>query len=241
MQFLDPAATRVDLWGMWFVFMIGVMMPFSVIRSVRRPTPTPTLERQRISQRLKNVAFLLVLFAIAIAVAERDGISLFPRIAVTARLAGLCAIVLIATLSIAELLLASRSPEERKRLWVRQSIPRTPMERATWILSSTVAGITEETIFRGVFYVLVASLTGNVIAGAVISAFVFAIAHYRQGKKNMLLVGLFALFFQWLVITTGSLVPAMVVHGLYDVIRGLLAGHRFEKLEQAPQFTNVEA
>lgn len=239
MQFLDPAATRVDIWGMWFVFMIGVMMPFSVIRSVRRPPPT--VERQRISQRLKNVAYLLVLFAIAMAVAARDAISLFPRIAVTPRLVGLCAIVLVGTLSVAELLLTSRSPEERKRLWVRQIIPRTPMERAVWILSSAVAGITEETIFRGVFYVLVASLTGSIIAGAVISAFVFAIAHYRQGRKSMLLIGLFALFFQWLVVTTGSLVPAMVVHGLYDVIRGLLAGHRFEKLEQAPQFTNVEA
>ena len=47
MQFLDPAATRVDVWGIWFVFMIGVMMPFSVIRSVRRRPPA--VERQRIA------------------------------------------------------------------------------------------------------------------------------------------------------------------------------------------------
>lgn len=183
----------------------------------------------------------MVLFAIALAVAWRESISLFPGIAVTLRLVGLCAVVLLGTLSVAEVLLASRSPEEQKRLWVRQIIPRTPTERAVWILSSTVAGITEETIFRGVFYTLVASLSGSIVIGAVASAAVFAIAHYRQGRKSMLLVGLFALFFQWLVVTTGSLVPAMAVHALYDVIRGLLAGHRFEKLEQAPRFENAEA
>ena len=115
------------MWGIWFVFMIGVMMPFSIIRSVRRPPPA--FERQRRAQ---------------------------------------------------------------------------------------------------------ASL-------GQISAFVFAIAHFRQGRKSMALIGLFALLFQWLVITTGSLVPGMVVHGLYDVIRGLLAGRRFEKLEPATQLTNVEA
>ena len=230
-QFLDPAAVKIDPFGLWFVFMIGVMMPLSVVKSARRPTPA--LERQRISQRLKNVLFLLVLFAIAVFVAWKDGISLFPRIPVTARLVAMCAAVLAAILSMAELLLAARTPEERKRLWVKQIIPRTAAERAVWLLSSAVAGVTEEAIFRGVFFVLVSALTKSVIAGALISAIVFAIAHYRQGRKSVVMIGLFALLFQWLIIMSGSLVPAMAVHALYDMIRGLVAGRRLERLEPA--------
>jgi membrane protease YdiL (CAAX protease family) len=199
-----------------------VLIPIAVVRSARR-TPAPTESHQRITQRLRNVVFLIVIAVIALAVAWRDNISLFPPIRVTATLVALSVAILIGVLALAEALLIARSPEERRNLWVRQIIPRNNAERVVWIISSAAAGVTEEIIFRGVLFALLVALTSSVAAGALISAVVFAVAHFRQGWQSMIFIFGIALLFQWLVIFTASLVPAMVIHAIYNMIRGLRA------------------
>lgn len=224
MSFLDPANTRIDPFGLWFVFVMVILIPIAVIRSARRIRPAEA-SHQRITQRLRNVVFLVVMAVIALAVAWRDHISLFPPIRLTAALVALSLAILVGVLALAEALLMARSPEERRELWVRQIIPRNNAERVVWVISSTVAGITEEIIFRGVLFALLLALTSSIPFAALISAAIFAVAHYRQGWKSMVFIFGIALLFQWLVIFTASLVPAMIIHAIYNVVRGLRASY----------------
>jgi membrane protease YdiL (CAAX protease family) len=41
-----------------------------------------------------------------------------------------------------------------------------------------------------------------------------------------------ALLFQWLVIYSGSLIPAMMIHAVYNIVRGFRAGRGVEELEK---------
>jgi membrane protease YdiL (CAAX protease family) len=140
--------------------------------------------------------------------------------------------ILAGTLILAELLLMARSPEERRKLWVRQIIPRDDAERIVWVISSCIAGATEEIIFRGVLFALIASVTRSIVFASITSAVVFALAHYRQGWRSMFFILGIALLFQWLVIYSGSLIPAMIIHAVYNIVRGFRAGRGVEELEK---------
>lgn len=228
MSFLDPSNVRLDPLGWLFVFVIGVLMPAAAVRSGRRSAP-PTVSDQKIAKRLRTVAILISLAAVALVVASRDSVMLFPPFEWNLRLILLSFGILVGVVALAEGILMARSPEGRREIWVRQIIPQNNAERFVWVMSSTVAGATEEIIFRGVFFALLAAITGSIAAAAVISALVFALAHYRQGWKSMGFIAPTALLFQWLVIYSGSLVPAMIVHAIYNIVRGVRASVSYGK------------
>ena len=225
---LDLSNVHVDPLGWLFVFMIGVVMPAAVVRSSRRVKAAAQADHT-MTKRLRNVVILVGLAAVALVVARRDNIMLFPSFEWTPRLIMLSIGALAGVVALAEGLLIARSPDQRRELWARQIIPGNNAERAVWLVSATVAGATEEIIFRGVFFALLAEITGSVAAAAVVSAIVFALAHYRQGWKSMAFIAPTALLFQWLVIYSGSLAPAMIVHAIYNIIRGLRASLSYRK------------
>ena len=227
MSFPDPSNVRIDPLGWLFVLVVGALIPIAALRSARRAPLSET--HQKITQRLRTVVVLVLLACVALFVAYRDNISLFQGFTWTTSLIALSAAILVGVVALAEALLMVRSPEERRKLWVRQIIPRNNAERAVWVVSSIAAGATEEIIFRGVFFALVAAITRSIAAGAVISAIVFALAHFRQGWKSMAFIPAIALLFQWLIIYSGSLVPAMIVHAVYNIVRGLRASAALEK------------
>ena len=222
MSLLDPSTVRVDPLGWLFIFVIGVLMPAAVVRSSRRSTPQAT-GPQKVARRLRNVLILVGLAAAALIVARRDDIVLFPAFEWTTRVVALSIGVLVGVVALAEGLLMARSLDQRRELWARQVIPRNNAERIVWIISAIVAGATEEIIFRGVFFALLAAVTGSIAAAALLSAIVFALAHFRQGWKSMVFIALTALLFQWLVTYSGSLVPAIIVHAIYNIARGMRA------------------
>ena len=223
MSFPDPSTVQVDLIGWGFLMMIGITMPIAAIRSANRTRDVKSESSQRISQRLRNVVVLIVLAAAALYVAHGDHIDLFEPVRVTTRLLLVSLGILVGTVLLAELLLMALAPDERKELWVRQIIPRNYAERLVWVISLCTAGAAEELIFRGVFFALLAAVTGSITIASLVSAIVFAIAHYRQGFKSMAFILGIALLFQWFVIYSGSLIPAMIVHALYNIVRGLRA------------------
>jgi membrane protease YdiL (CAAX protease family) len=229
MSFPDPSTVQVDLIGWWFLTVIGVMVPIAAIRSASRTRDVDIQSSHRISQRLRNVVVLSVLAIAALYVAHRDHIDLFEPVRIMTRLVVVSLGILAGTLILAELLLIARSPEERKKLWVRQIIPRNNAERLVWVISSCAAGATEEIIFRGVFFALLVAVTESITIASLLSAIVFAIAHYRQGFKSMAFILGIALLFQWLVIYSGSLIPAMIVHALYNIVRGLRASAKLRE------------
>ena len=218
MSFLDSSNIRLDSVGWGFVVVVGLLLPIAAARFSRRSQTTDA--PQKITKRLRTVVVLVVLACVALFAAYRDGIDLFPHFTWTASVIAVSAAILAGVTALAEALLMVRSSGERRKLWVRQVIPRNSAERAVWVVSSITAGATEEIIFRGVLFALLSTITGSITAGALVSAIVFALAHFRQGWKSMGFIAAIALLFQLLVIYSGSLVPAMIVHGVYNIFRG---------------------
>jgi membrane protease YdiL (CAAX protease family) len=93
-------------------------------------------------------------------------------------------------------------------------------QRAWWILElatrAIVAGIIEETIFRGwVTTFLLTRLTRRELA-LWISAVIFGLAHFGQGLKGIAITTVFGYCWGLLYIWRKNLTPTIVVHTLYN-------------------------
>ncbi|MGO8674070.1 MAG: type II CAAX prenyl endopeptidase Rce1 family protein [Capsulimonadaceae bacterium] len=85
-----------------------------------------------------------------------------------------------------------------------------------------LAGIGEETLFRGP--VLQSLLRRMPAWGALlVSGALFAAVH--MDLHGLILRTLLGMLLGWIVIRTGSIVPAMIAHGLYDTVTLLVAGY----------------
>jgi membrane protease YdiL (CAAX protease family) len=222
MPSLDTLTMRLDASGLAFAFIVCVLLPLAAIMKARRPSTEAQIPAG-MSQRLRTVAVLIALAAIAMVVADRNDIPLFPPHQHATSHITLGTLVLVVILALTELQLRSVTLEERRKLWARQLIPADAAGRTVWLVSAVLAGATEEIIFRGVLFALLVALTGNVTVSAGVGAAAFALAHFRQGWRNMGFVAAIALLFQWLVIVTASLVPAIAVHAIYNIARGVRA------------------
>jgi uncharacterized protein len=98
-------------------------------------------------------------------------------------------------------------------------LPRTADERATFALLAVTAGVCEELIFRGFGFAYVEWLWPGVTHFwlIAITSAAFGVAHLYQGVRGVLLTGLVGAVLASLVLATGSLVPAMVIHALVDL------------------------
>jgi len=167
-----------------------------------------------------------LLLAAALAAARVEGIRLFPRAAIGLRDGAAAALTLLAVLAVAELSWRVRSPAARERLWIRRIVPQTYSERRMWIVVSGGAAVAEEIAYRGVFVACAAAATASGPAAVIASAIAFAATHAPQGYAGVSYVFVIALLHQALVLVTGTLLPAIVVHFLYDVLAGLWLARR---------------
>jgi membrane protease YdiL (CAAX protease family) len=95
--------------------------------------------------------------------------------------------------------------------------PRTVGETAVWsLLVAPTAGICEEIFFRG--YVVSQLLEmGSDTSAIVISSVAFGLLHFSQGVTGILATGLMGATAAWMVVTTGSIWPAIVAHTFYNM------------------------
>ncbi|MGE0440885.1 MAG: CPBP family intramembrane glutamic endopeptidase [Gemmatimonadales bacterium] len=118
--------------------------------------------------------------------------------------------------------------------WVRQVrarhrriylfAPRTPPERRLWVGISAMAGIGEEISYRGVLFAILHWMTGSAAAAVAVASVAFGLAHWVQGWRGAAAITVFAAAFHGLVLATGSLHWAILVHAGYDVIAGFSIG-----------------
>jgi membrane protease YdiL (CAAX protease family) len=101
----------------------------------------------------------------------------------------------------------------------RALLPRTRQERLAFAGLAVTAGVCEELIFRGfgIAYLRWLWPGASNLAVIVITAAAFGLAHLYQGPRGVVLTGLVGAYMAWLVLSTGSLVPAMVIHALVDL------------------------
>ena len=114
---------------------------------------------------------------------------------------------------------------------VKRLIPKTPTERAVWILVSVSAGVCEEILYRGWLLSLFAATLGSVWLGLLVSSILFGLAHAYQGRNGILGTGVAGVVFGFLFIFSGSLIPGQVLHTAMDLNNGLAMGKVTKRTE----------
>ena len=121
---------------------------------------------------------------------------------------------------------------------VRLIAPIDGVDHALWAVISALAGIGEEITYRGVMYWVLFQLSGSMAGSVAIAAAAFGISHVVQGRQAVAVVAGFATVFHGLVLVTGSLYPAMVIHVLYNLAAGISYGRDVRALERSNAFIN---
>src|SRR5262245_19073317 len=219
-MFVPIESGRIGFTG-WYYIALLVFLCYASYRSRGRIARMPKLPDRR--KHLTNTLLILGgLFIIALLVARREWMTLYPRVVPTPLQIGIGLVLPFG--------LAARM----KPLWRRAVAtgdrrlhlfsPQTGREKVLWILVSLLAGIGEETAYRGVLYVLLLTVTHSAWAAAVLGALVFALSHAVQSNRSMVIIFFFSLMFQALALWTGALYVGMLTHFVYDVIAGFTYG-----------------
>jgi len=96
-------------------------------------------------------------------------------------------------------------------------MPRNGAESLWAAVISLNAGVSEELFFRLLLPLLLALLTGNVVAAFALAAIVFGLVHVYQGWAGVLATGFLGLVFGGFYLVTGSLLAAMAAHAILDL------------------------
>ncbi len=205
----------------WFhLAFFCLLIPWAVWRSRRQLAAGPNPPRRR--HFIAVTIQLLLFLGLSLWVAWLEELPVLAPAPVDWRAAAAASALLVLGLR----LMAPhwrRSVEQRERK-VHLYMPRDGTERALWAGVSLAAAASEEVTYRGVMFMLLAGLTGSLWAAALIASAVFGFSHLVQGWKSAGIVTGVALVLHGLVVASGTLLLAIGVHFLYDLIAGLAFG-----------------
>jgi membrane protease YdiL (CAAX protease family) len=201
------------------ILFLCVVVPALSIVNARRLGRSELLPSRSVMARSALASFVL-LGGLALLVAWRIGIPLGPIRPLDAR----SALLALGTLA---LLLAWtpfgwRLRSERQRRRTLAMVPETRSQALAWIGISFGAGLIEEVVWRGVLYACVVWIVKSPWIAVPVCAIPFGFAHAIQGGRGMIVTGIIGAIMHLLVLATGSLLPAILVHFLYDAIVGFL-------------------
>jgi membrane protease YdiL (CAAX protease family) len=220
---LDPATVL-------YLLLIGVFVPVAATRTRARfaAMPGPAGPKFKKTAAQAQISFLIL----GIAVAWTHGIwTLPPPQAAWQWLWVLPAVALGETFRWVSWI--SMTVEQRRALWVRHILP-TRAELPDWIALALLASFAEEITYRGLLFGILATATGSFALASVLCALSFGVAHAPQGARGQVLIGTLSLLLHAVVILTGSLLPAMAVHAIANIIAGVRAPKRFRALDSIP-------
>ncbi|KAB8130295.1 CPBP family intramembrane metalloprotease [Gracilibacillus oryzae] len=103
-------------------------------------------------------------------------------------------------------------------------LPVTEREKKRWNYVSVTAGLTEEVIYRGFTIYALAYLFPSLSIWAIIlfASLIFGLAHTYQGfVMGVVRTSLFGVLFCIIYISTGSIIPLIILHFLVDYIAKL--------------------
>jgi uncharacterized protein len=98
-------------------------------------------------------------------------------------------------------------------------VPETSGERRAFWLVSITAGICEEILFRGFLMWLIAAWTDLLVA-VIISSLLFGCMHIYLGAAQVPKTAIVGLLLAIIVVASGSLWPAIVIHAAVDLNAG---------------------
>jgi membrane protease YdiL (CAAX protease family) len=210
------------IWTSLFLVFMAVVMPALALFSKRQLDAGFVFPRIRFY--LESMFFQGIILTFAVFIASRENIPLTGAPPPTPEdLALGLGIVLGALLVMwASLRWSPRGLLERAFMIA----PETYNEKLTWIFVSAVAALTEETAYRAVLFTIVSRLAPSVAVAIIITSALFALAHLAQGWSSATIVYIYAIAFQYLYISTESLLVPVLAHFLYDVAAGLYLAAR---------------
>lgn len=220
--------------GWYHLVIFGALVPvlawLSRRRSLRPDAPKPAL-----SQFLHSTTVMLAFFAIlSLMTAWNQELNIWS-LSIRRPLVSIPVAVGLYVVAVGVMRARWRRSVQKRAPHLRYFMPQTPHERRWWIVVSTTAGVSEEITWRGVQPPLLAYVTGSPLAGALLSAILFGAAHALQGWKSAAVIVVFALAFQVLVWTSGTLVLAMIVHAAYDITAGFTYSKLGRELGYQPE------
>jgi membrane protease YdiL (CAAX protease family) len=219
-----------------FLIVMAVAFPIAAIRTATRTRATNGSAAIASRQRVYIAGTINQLFILGLAwlTAHEQGLHFLGAAAIGWREVGAGVLALGVLAGIARLSQATRTPEERRKMWVLGLVPRTTREWMLFVPLVTVASVGEELAFRGVLFSLFAMLTGAPLLAAVLSAAAFGLAHFPQGWKSVGIVVVIGVVKQALVAFTATLWVAVVVHFVYDIVASARTAQRAIEWERPP-------
>jgi hypothetical protein len=129
-------------------------------------------------------------------------------------------------------------PERLVRFATRQArtdplAPRTTLDHRWFGALTITAGLCEEFLYRGFALWYFTALAGPV-AGFALATLLFGLAHLYLGRMHVVRAAIIGAVFGLLVLGTGSLWLAIVLHVGMDLIGGAVGERAFRAAEQAP-------
>lgn len=242
MEYLsDPSSLTPGAVSWAFLAFLGIAGPlvaWRAHRSMRDHERPPPGAPARMRVYFGALVWLWVLLLLSWAAARESGIALFPGW----RPGPLDLLVGLASFALGLLTLVPSLPlvSEEGRARVRAVAPRGGRERGVFYLLCLAAGLGEEVVYRGVLFLLVASVTGSWWAAALLSAAVFGAVHLYQGPRTAAVAGLYGLRDHLVVGLTGTLWVAIAVHVVHDALLGTVVGRRAARAEARADRAGVD-
>jgi membrane protease YdiL (CAAX protease family) len=114
--------------------------------------------------------------------------------------------------------------------------PHTVKERFMWVPISMVVAVSEEILYRAVFFGIFYQITDNYWVAGLISAVLFAGAHWKYGLTALPTAFFVAIGLQYIVNISGGLYVAIAVHFIHNLVNGIVYGWIWKrKLEIAEE------
>lgn len=207
-------------------------VPFGARRSYRalvfRVRVDPTIRTRfyvsSIVLKWTYVAVIAIVGAFARRGAAAIGLSL-GHASPTARAIGVSVVVVAISATVPSFLRLRRAlpgslPTVRRQLQGAIALlPRTHRERRIFVATAITAGVTEEILYRGFGIAFLRWWQPGISALAIvaITAVCFGLAHLYQGRRGVVLTGAVGALLAWLTLSSGSLIPAIVLHTVLDL------------------------
>jgi len=202
-------------------------------RSQTNPPAIPKTKQYRLS--MINLSYITIL---AILTAYLNGMPVFGSIYIDHRISLIALGFLALNMSLIEPLEWKYISDEIKQRYGDYS-PSTTNERFAWIPFSLIIAISEEILYRAVLFGIFYQLTDNYWIAGLISAALFAIAHWKYGLTALPSAFLVGLGLQYLVYISGGLYIAIAIHFIHNLVNGIVYGAIWKRKLEAEKADEI--
>jgi uncharacterized protein len=213
------------------VSVVLLLLTFATVSIINRPNGDVNFQAdQRLLLYLRVSVMEWLLFAYVIFVVHRKGatagmvINGLPK--AKWRWLSSVGVGLIATLvwmALGAAMMAALRPTSGELRFIQSFLPHSVAEKFGFAILTLTAGFCEEFIYRGYIQQQLREWTGSLGIAIVLQAGLFALLHVTLPCKFIVSVAVMAIFLGVLVSWRRTLIPAMLLHTLVNLIGGFLS------------------